>query len=148
MPNPTGRGGWEAGRSGNPSGRPPKGGALAEIVSKAGGRRLTGPDGKSRQEKTMVAQALWELAAIGKTELGDSGKVVEVHSAHEWLEVVSWLFDRVEGKPKASAALVVPGDDEGRYRFTLNLGDALEVDEGLGEAGEENGGSGADDAGP
>lgn len=138
---------WRPGQSGNPKGRPPSSRALAEIVGKAGGRRLTGPSGKSRQVKTLVADALWELAGTGRVELAD-GKTLEVENVGEWLSVVSWLFDRVEGKPKASAALVVPGDDEGRYRFTLNLGDALEVDEGLGEAGEENGGSGADDAGP
>ena len=143
---------WGPGRSGNPHGRPPKSRALSEILEKAGGRRLAGPDGKTKAARELVARCAWELAATGRTELA-GGRVLEVEDVREWLAVCSFVFDRLEGKPKSSAslgsaALVVPEDDEGRYRFTLNLGDALEFDEGLGDAGEENGGSGADDAGP
>jgi hypothetical protein len=118
---------------------------LSEILEKAGGRKLAGVDGRSRSAREWVARHAWELAATGRTEL-PGGRVLEVEDVREWLAVCSFVFDRLEGKPKSSAslgsaALVVPEDHEGRprLRFTLNIGDALEV-EGLGEeTGEENG---------
>src|ERR671916_1572403 len=133
---------WGPGRSGNPHGRPPKSRALSEILEKAGGRKLAGVDGRSRSAREWVARHAWELAATGKTEL-PGGRILEVEDVREWLAVVSWLFDRAEGKPKRSAALLVPEDHEGPFRFTLDLGEGLLGD---GFSGGGNGGTG--EAGP
>lgn len=74
---------------------------------------------------------------------GDTRSILEVEDVREWLAVVSWLFDRAEGKPKRSAALLVPEDHEGPFRFTLDLGEGLLGD---GFSGGGNGGTG--EAGP
>jgi hypothetical protein len=124
-------GGWPAGTSGNPNGRPPVSRALSGILERAGGRRLKGPDGKSREARELVAQSVWELAATGRVELA-GGRPLEVEGVREWLSVVGWIFERIEGKPKASAALgdlrdgalLVPEDPGEPFRFTLDLGDA------------------------
>jgi hypothetical protein len=142
MANRGGIGGWQAGASGNPNGRPPSSRALTQILERAGGRRLEGPDGKARAARELVARHAWERAATGKTEL-PGGRILEVEDVREWLAVVSWLFDRAEGKPKRSAALLVPEDHEGPFRFTLDLGEGLLGD---GFSGGGNGGTG--EAGP
>jgi hypothetical protein len=142
-------GSWRPGESGNPHGRPLKSRALSTLLERADGRRLEGPDGKTRAVREMVARCAWELAGSGRTELaslpglGLGGRILEVEDVREWLAVVSWLFDRAEGKPKRSAALLVPEDHEGPFRFTLDLGEGLLGD---GFSGGGNGGTG--EAGP
>lgn len=111
MANPTGKGGWRAGQSGNPRGRPPKARALTAILERAGGKTITIrlADGGERKlsGRRFIAQALWELATTGKVTL-PSG-VSWVVEPQDWLETVKWLYAHIDGPAKQAMELSGPG---------------------------------------
>ena len=79
MPNPTGKGGWAKGQSGNPNGRPKKDRVLTAILKRAGSRTREDVDGKRRSGKRIIARALWELASTGCTVLPrEDGKSYQI----------------------------------------------------------------------
>lgn len=73
--NPTGKGGFQPGRSGNPAGRPPAGEAFAEVLRAELGRSLRGKTNRDAIAARVVAMA----------RAGD-------------LDAVRWIVDRVDGK--------------------------------------------------
>ena len=118
MANPTGKGGFTSGKSGNPNGRPLKSRALTEILERRGNSTCLDIDGKKRGAKYIVARALWELAATGKTTLkdGEDTKSIEV-GAKGWFEIVKWLYSQIDGPPKAE--LDVTSDGQSIVQFVV-----------------------------
>ena len=116
MANPN----WKKGVSGNPNGRPPKSRALTEILARKGGSRVVDVDGKQRGGKHIVARALWELAATGKTELmnEDGVKVLEV-GAKGWFEIVKWLYSQIDGPPRQQLDIDANVTNDEDYRNKL-----------------------------
>jgi hypothetical protein len=96
LANPTGKGGWKPGESGNPKGRPPKARALTEILERAGSRTVE-YNGKRMAGKRLVAAMLWEMATTGQCEL-PSGRTL-VAGMEEWLDVVKYLYAQIDGPP-------------------------------------------------
>ncbi|HEY65560.1 MAG TPA: hypothetical protein G4O02_13420 [Caldilineae bacterium] len=94
------------GQSGNPRGRPPKGRALTEILRKAGSKTLE-VHGRRISRKRLVADLLWQAAAIGKVIFPD-GRALEVSFA-DWFDVVKFIYSHIDGPPKVSMELT--GED-------------------------------------
>ena len=87
----------KAGQSGNPNGRPKKNRALTEILTRQGGRTVEDVDGKRRGGKRIMARALWDIAATGRTVLpGDPPLPLEV-SPQDWIGIVKWIYQHIDG---------------------------------------------------
>ena len=119
MANPTGKGGWQPGQSGNPRGRAPKARALTAILERAGAKTVTikAPDGSERKLSggRFIALALWELATTGKVTLPSGASwVVE---PQDWLETVKWLYAHIDGPAKQ--AMEVTGANGGPIPIKL-----------------------------
>lgn len=80
MPNPTGKGGWVKGQSGNPAGRKPNTDSLADVLRALGERPH--PRGGTYHERVMTVA--WEQAAQGDQPAR------------------AWLVDRIYGKVASS----------------------------------------------
>ena len=124
-------GAWQPGQSGNPRGRPPKGRALTEILQKAGGTTHADHDGKRRAGRRIMARAVWELAATGETELA-GGRRLKVADLEEWLGIVKFLYQRIDGAPPKAIDVTTGGEtlnarlsDEQRIRSATALVAAL-----------------------
>lgn len=101
---------WKPGQSGNPNGRPPQGRALTEILKRRGQSRYLGVDGKNHAGNQIVASAVWEYVATGRTrlahtEIDEDGKEVVKYielkaNARNWIDTVKWLYAQIDGPPK------------------------------------------------
>lgn len=91
--------------SGNPSGRPPKGRALTEILENAGSKTVE-RDGKRVSGKQLVAALLWDIVKTGQCVL-PNGTTYKVDGAG-WFEVVKFIYTQVDGPAKQSVQ--VAGD--------------------------------------
>jgi hypothetical protein len=131
MANPTGKGGWQAGQSGNPRGRPPKARALTAVLERAGAKTvtITQADGSERKlsGRRFIAQALWELATTGKVTL-PSGASWTVEP-QDWIETVKWLYAHIDGPAKQ--AMELSGADGGAVQviFRVVYGDGKDGDD-------------------
>ena len=110
---------WLPGAIPNPKGRPAHGVSIAELLSQAGGRRVTiFKDGKplttkSGREATIevrryLFQKVYDLAVTGKLTLdrkvGDriETKELEVSSLAQWMEIMEWLVRHMDNGQPAS----------------------------------------------
>ena len=109
MPNPTGKGGWTKGQSGNPNGRPKKDRALTAILERGGSKTREDVDGKRRSGKRIMARALWEIATTGQTTLPRADGEYKVSVKGDgWFDVVKWLYQHIDGPPKLRAEISGP----------------------------------------
>lgn len=92
--NPTWRG-----RSGNPSGRPPKSRALTEILERAGREKMPTRGGDIHERRKVLATMLWDAATTGEAKLPDGEEVLRF-SPKDWLEVVKFLYQHIDGPAK------------------------------------------------
>ena len=116
MTNPTGKGGFTKGVSGNPKGRPPKQRALTAILERRGATRTLDADGKQRSGKNILARAVWELVTTGVTTLRNDNKILELAvTSGEWFEIVKWLYGQIDGPPRGELDVTTAGES-----FNLN----------------------------
>ena len=99
---------WKKGQSGNPKGRPPKHRALTNILERAGSKTVE-RDGKRISGKRLIAVCCWELAKTGETTL-PGGKKLEVDDHKEWLDLVRFIYQHIDGPPKAELDVTTGGD--------------------------------------
>lgn len=91
--------GFQPGQVANPNGRPQIGRALAEILRAQGDVK---PRGKRLARNQNVARMLWELAADGQSTFPD-GKVIRVGNVRDWLAIVQFIHNHVDGPVRESA---------------------------------------------
>ena len=109
MANPTGKGGWGAGQSGNPKGRPKKNRALTEILARAGSKTIEDYDGKRRSGKRVMARLLWEAATTGVVQFpGNTDKTTI--SLSDWLGIVKFVYGHIDGPPMQALGVTVDGE--------------------------------------
>lgn len=99
---------WTPGASGNPKGRPKKGRALTDILEKAGAATVPNGDGKKKGRKTLLAEMLWEAAITGLVTfpaVGETEARVEALAGDDWLGVVKFLYQHIDGPPKQTIDL-------------------------------------------
>lgn len=94
-------GSWKKGQSGNPKGRTKGKETLAEALRFEGEREINGV-----AVKKYVARHLWSVARRGYFIYRK--KRYEVRSVDEWLRVVSFIFERVEGKAAETIKISSP----------------------------------------
>jgi hypothetical protein len=82
---------WRKGESGNKTGRPPKGRALAQVLRQTGEFDSYG----DLTNQQLLAQMVWEGLAMG-TITFSSGRTLELN-VKEWLELVKWVHAHVDG---------------------------------------------------
>lgn len=96
MANPTGKGGFKPGQSGNPAGRPRKNKALTEILDRAGSKTIEYDD-KRISSKRLMTRLAWQGVTTGQIRFPD-GRTLQL-SLQDWLDFVQWIFNRVDGPP-------------------------------------------------
>lgn len=103
---------FKPGESGNPKGRPPKKRTLTEILEKAGnGAKVYGG---GIAPKKLLAELLWQAAATGTVTFPDQTKAV-VLEPQDWIGVVKFLYQHIDGPPKQELDVTSNGDS---LRFT------------------------------
>jgi len=109
MANPTGKGGWKPGQSGNPRGRPKGTRALTEILARAGSKAIEDCDGKRRSGKRIVARLLWEAAITGAVQFPNT-KEATIIPFSDWLGIIRFLYGHIDGPPPQSLGVTVDGE--------------------------------------
>jgi len=106
---------WKKGQSGNPNGRPKKNKALTEILRKAGSKSMEW-EGKRISGRQWMARKLWEIIRMGRAtfpgESEDEPKVMIV-SPKDWIGVAQWIYNRVDGPPRAELDVTSLGEQVG-----------------------------------
>jgi hypothetical protein len=93
---------FKPGQSGNPKGRPPGQRMLAELLSKAGSRKiLVTEDGKTVAANAYVCEKFWELLTRGEMEL--LGKTLGFGDAADWVASFRWLNQHLDGPVRPDA---------------------------------------------
>ena len=100
MANPTGKGGWKQGRSGNPNGRPPKARALTALLETALSRSVEIPERGKIARKRLLAEMVSEVATTGQVTL-PTGEIKKIVDFADWWAVVQFIYKHIDGPPPA-----------------------------------------------
>jgi hypothetical protein len=95
---------WQAGKSGNPKGRPPVKRALREILRLKGEETVV-VGGQALTAQEALAEAVWRFALTGEVML--AGKHLKADSVNDWAQVVKWLYTYV-APPQNGATMDEP----------------------------------------
>ena len=98
---------FQPGVSGNPAGRPPKARALTALLEAAGNTMHPTAEGKRVAGKRLLAAGLWEGIATGKITLPGQTLTLE---PGDWLALVKWLYQHIDGPPKAEIDVTSNGE--------------------------------------
>lgn len=92
---------WKPGESGNPNGRPRKQATLTAILKTAGEEtsNLTPGSTKKFKYNEILAQYVWKAVIFGRFKFRD-GREIIFDEPGDWLTLVKWLYDRIDGPPK------------------------------------------------
>jgi hypothetical protein len=86
------------GNKNNPYGRPPKSKALSDMLEVALGKtRLY--NGKSTSGKRILSDMVSEAVITGRVKFPEDTEV-SIISVKDWIELVKWVYERIDGKPK------------------------------------------------
>jgi len=86
-----------AGKTNNPNGRPPKSKALTNMLEVALGKTHL-YQGKSISGKRILADMVSNAIITGRIRF-PSDTEDSVISIKDWIELVKWTYERVDGKP-------------------------------------------------
>ena len=106
------------GNRNNPKGRPPKNKALTTALEASLARTIE-VDGKRVSGKRVLADLVVSFVTTGKAFFPDETEV-SVISITDWVGMVKWIYDRVDGRP--IQAVEGPGDD-GEFVIKVKLKD-------------------------
>jgi hypothetical protein len=118
---------WPKGVSGNPNGRPKKERALTAILERAGSASLE-IDGKRIAGKRWVAEKAWEVMKFGRVTLPD-GRVLQVGSVGEWLDVVKWAYAQIDGPVQPEIPVKFSGNVNTTTQADVNIDTGSELAE-------------------
>jgi hypothetical protein len=88
------KGQYQPGQSGNPSGRPPKSRALADILDTALSKTIETPDGKVAGKK-VVARLVVEAITTGKVTFPGE-ETSSTIGVKDWMEFVKWTYQYLD----------------------------------------------------
>lgn len=95
----------------NPNGRPPKNRALTTILETAGAKKVRVGD-KAISAKQLMARLLWEGVATGAVTFPspspDAPPSVMPLDGDQWLGLVKFIYQHVDGPPKQAVELSGP----------------------------------------
>ena len=112
--------GLPPGRTNNPNGRPPKNRSLSTILETCLGKTVE-VDGKKVSGKRVLADLITHAAVMGRVKFpGDTEE--SVISVKDWIGLVQWVYDRVDGKPKQP----LTGDEDDPLRIVVTMRDDKE----------------------
>ena len=98
---------FQPGQSGNPKGRPPKDRALTDLLERAGAASVE-YRGKGISKKRLMAQMVWQGVITGTVEFPGGKKLVL--GPQDWKDFVKWLYQHIDGPPKAELDLTTGGE--------------------------------------
>lgn len=91
---------FQPGQSGNPNGRPPKGRALTELLTKAGS--------KGKRNK-LLAELVWRFATTGEVTL-PGGKTYKAEDINDLLAAWKWIYQHIDGPAPTSVDVTSGGE--------------------------------------
>ena len=107
--------GLPKGRTNNPNGRPPKNRSLSAILETALGKTFD-YEGKRVNGKRILAEMLANAAITGRVRFPDDTED-SVISIKDWIGLVQWMYERVDGKPKQP----LTGEGDEPFRILVSL---------------------------
>jgi hypothetical protein len=94
MSNINGIGGFTPGKSGNPSGRPPKSKCLSDLLNTELEKGVSS-SGKKIAGKKLVAQLVTQVLTTGRLQFPDDTEP-SIVSVKDWIEFCKWAYNYLE----------------------------------------------------
>ena len=108
MGNPTGKGGWHTGESGNPKGRPPKSRALTAILETALSKSVEVPGRGKVARKRILAEMVAQAVTEGQVTL-PTGEIKVIADFNDWFSIVQFIYKHIDGPPRAELDITSGG---------------------------------------